>query len=123
MAKQRETTKASTGERSVTAERAQRLHRLLKLIAGAPQTRSSLIKRLKLDVRGFYRDLEVLREAGIEVHMYASKYVLEIPFKEAVNLLPFPDPHLTLGEAGILVKGTSKAHKKLREQLKQIVGG
>jgi hypothetical protein len=122
MAKQRAKSKPSS-ERSVTAERAQRLHRLLHLIASAPQTRSSLTKRLKLDVRGFYRDLEVLREAGIEVLMNASKYVLEINFKDAVNLLPFPDPHLTLGEAAVLVKGTTKAHKKLREQLKQIVSG
>lgn len=120
MAKQRAKSKASS-ERSVTAERAQRLHRLLHLIANAPQTRSSLTKRLKLDVRGFYRDLEVLRDAGIEVLMNAGKYVLEINFKDAVNLLPFPDPHLTLGEAAVLVKGTTKAHKKLREQLKQIV--
>jgi predicted DNA-binding transcriptional regulator YafY len=122
MAKQRAKSKSSS-ERSVTAERAQRLHRLLHLIANTPQTRSSLTKRLKLDVRGFYRDLEVLREAGIEVLMNAGKYVLEINFKDAVNLLPFPDPHLTLGEAAVLVKGTTKAHKRLREQLKQIVSG
>jgi predicted DNA-binding transcriptional regulator YafY len=122
MAKQRGKLKVGS-ERSVTAERAQRLHRLLNLIATAPQTRGLLIKRLKLDVRGFYRDLEVLREAGIEVQMNAGKYVLEFSFKEAVSLLPFPDPHLSLGEVAALVKGTTKAHKKLREQLKQIVNG
>jgi predicted DNA-binding transcriptional regulator YafY len=120
MIKKRVTTKAAA-ERSVTAERARRLHQLLKLLSGAPQTRSLLTKRLKLDIRGFYRDLEVLREAGIEVHMNARKYLLDLDFKKAVNLLPFPDPHLTLGEAALLVKGTSKAHRKLRELLKQIV--
>jgi predicted DNA-binding transcriptional regulator YafY len=120
MAKKRVTPKAGS-ERSVTAERAHRLHQLLKLVAQVPQTRSSLTKRLKLDVRGFYRDLEVLREAGIEVDMNAGKYTLDISFKDAVNLLPFPDPHLTLGEAAVLAKGSTKANKKLREQLKTIV--
>jgi predicted DNA-binding transcriptional regulator YafY len=122
MAKKRVTPKASH-ERSVTAERAARLHQLLKLLADSPQSRSALIKRLKLDVRGFYRDLEVLREAGIEIHMNTSKYSLDIGFKEAVDLLPFPDPHLTLGEARALVKGSTKAHKKLREQLNMVLKG
>ncbi|MFL5242759.1 MAG: hypothetical protein ACJ8FY_11680 [Gemmataceae bacterium] len=120
MIKKRVPMKAA-GERSVTAERAHRLHRLLSLLARAPQSRTFLTKRLKLDIRGFYRDLEVLREAGIEVHLNARKYVLGLGFKKAVDLLPFPDPHLTLGEAAILVKGPSKAHRKLREQLKEII--
>ena len=121
MAKKHTATQAS--ERSVTSERARRLYRLLKLLAASPQTRSTLIKRLKLDIRGFYRDLEALRESGIEVRMAAQRYSLEQHFNESVQLLPFPDPHFTLGDATILAKGPSKAHRKLREELNRILKG
>src|SRR5258708_13733687 len=116
MIKKRVTTKAAA-ERSVTAERARRLHQLLNLLSGPPQTRSLLTKRLKLDIRGFYRDLEVLRESGIQVNMNALKYVLDLDFKRAANLLPFPPPHLTLAEPTLSVTGTRNATRKPRNQL------
>ena len=51
---------------SLTSLRAARLYRLLTLLGTGPQTRGFLLRRLKLDVRGFYRDLEetALRAAG-----------------------------------------------------------
>jgi hypothetical protein len=36
--------------------------------------------------------------------------------------LPFPDPHLTLGEAQQLAKGRSAAHGKLKKQIADITG-
>jgi predicted DNA-binding transcriptional regulator YafY len=107
--------------RTVTAERAARLYRLLKLLGNGSQTRTSLTRRLRLDVRGFYRDLELLRAAGISVPLTNRRYGLTETVEAATASLPFPDPHLVLGEAIHLAKGRSQAHRKLRALVRQIV--
>jgi hypothetical protein len=126
---------------TVTSERAARLHKMLKLLGTGAKTRAALIRRLKLDVRGFYRDLELLRGAEIDVlftdglyslgepldaanipvSLQERGYVLEADVDTAVSRLPFPDPHLTLGEAQLLAKGRSAAHKKMKQQIDQIM--
>ena len=75
---------------------------------------------MRLGVRGFYRDLEVLRDVGIVVHLAKGKYFLEEEADNAIERLPFPDPSLSLGEARQLAKGRSAVHKKLRALLEQI---
>jgi hypothetical protein len=107
--------------KAVTAERAARLHHLLKLLVRGPQTRDRLVQRLRLDVRGFYRDLELLRESGIDLPLVDRRYVLRGKIVDAVARLPFPDPHLTLGEAMALAKGRSPTHRKLKAQIEAIV--
>jgi predicted DNA-binding transcriptional regulator YafY len=120
MAKPRKSTPASSA-RSVTAERAARLYRLLQLVAAGPQTRQALIRRLRLDVRSFYRDLELLRTAGILLELHKHRYTLPDDARSAVDRLPFPDPGVTLGEARQLAKGRTAAHRKLRSQIARIV--
>src|SRR5688572_14701054 len=105
----------------VSSERAARLYRLLSFLGAGPQTRSSLTRRLRLGIRGFYRDLEVLRAVGIQVELANGRYHLVEEVTQAIERLPFPDPGLTLGEARELSRGRSKAHKKIREQLERIV--
>lgn len=105
---------------SVSLERATRLHRLVELLGDGPRTRAQVLSKLKIDIRTFYRDLELLRECRIDVTLDARKYALVPDVKDALNALPFPDPSLTLGEAQILAKGRSKIHAKLRDVLKQI---
>jgi predicted DNA-binding transcriptional regulator YafY len=104
----------------VTAERAARLYRLLRLLAKKPHTRDQLGAALHLGVRGFYRDLEALRAAEIEVLLKIGRYILVGKLADAIARLPFPDPGLTLGEATQLSKGRSQAHRKLKQQLLQI---
>ena len=104
----------------VTPERAGRLFRLLTLLGGGPQSRKTLTRRLRLGVRGFYRDLEVLREVGIPVILLNGKYALAEDAGRAIERLPFPDPGLTLGEARQLARGRNDAHKKIRKQLDKI---
>jgi hypothetical protein len=94
----------------------------LHLLRGRPQSRAALTRRLHLDIRGFYRDLELLRAAGIAVALRDQRYVLGESLPKAVNRLPFPDPHLTLGEAKELAKGRTSAHRKLKQQLALILG-
>jgi hypothetical protein len=95
---------------------------MLTLLGEGPQTRAGLIRRLGLGVRGFYRDLEVLRAVGIIVDLVKGRYALTLKLKEALERLPMPDPGLTLGEARLLAKGKSKAHRKLQGQIAQVVG-
>jgi hypothetical protein len=116
MAKKR----AASAITSVTPDRAGRLFRLLTLLGTGPQTRTNLTRRLRLGVRGFYRDLEVLRQVGIRVALVNSKYVLTEDAASAIDRLPFPDPGLTLGEARQLARGKLSAHRKIREQLVKI---
>jgi hypothetical protein len=108
--------------KTVTAERAGRLYQLLKLVGAKPRTRDELRRRLRLDIRGFYRDLELLRTAGIELVLVKRRYVLQEPVAEVLARLPFPDPRLTLGEAMQLARGRTKAHRKLKEQIAAIEG-
>lgn len=117
----RKRTTAAPAAKAVTAERAARLYRLLRLLAAGPQTRGTLTRRLRLDVRGFYRDLELLRSAGIDLPLVNRRYTLAEDVDDAVARLPFPDPHLTLGEARQLAKGRTKAHQKLKAQVSQII--
>jgi hypothetical protein len=105
----------------VTAERAARVYRLLKLLGAGPQPRTTLIRRLRLDIRGFYRDLELLRASKIDVPLKNQRYTLTGSVKKAIARLPFPDPHLTLGEARELSKGRSPAHRKLKSQVNRII--
>jgi len=105
---------------AVTLERAARLHCLLHLLRATPRPRDWLKNRLSLDVRGFYRDLELLRSCGISVPLNEGCYILEGSVSDAVARLPFPDPRLTLGEAVQLARGRTTAHRKLKEQLARI---
>jgi predicted DNA-binding transcriptional regulator YafY len=105
---------------SVSVERAVRLYRLLKLLGAGPRSREALRKRLRLDARGFYRDLGLLRDCGIHVSSSNHLYRLEDEFRQALVRLPFPDPGLTLGEAQQVARGRTTAHRKLKEQIAQI---
>ncbi|GIW81298.1 MAG: hypothetical protein KatS3mg105_3105 [Gemmatales bacterium] len=120
MARKRATPKSSVAK-TVTAERAARLYRLLTLLASGPQTRTTLIRKLRLDVRGFYRDLGLLRSCGIDLPLIKHRYHLAENIEQASARLPFPDPHLSLGEAIQLAKGRTAVHRKLKEQIARIV--
>ena len=112
---------ASSAGKAVTLERATRLYRLVEFLADGPRTRKALLQRLKIDIRTFYRDLELLRDCRIGIALAKRKYTLETEPKAARLALPFPDPGLTLGEAQELAKGRGKVQAKLRDLLKAIV--
>jgi hypothetical protein len=122
MATTKRRTPSRAASKAVTAERAARLVRLLQFLGTGPQTRTALARRLRLDVRSFYRDLELLRGTGIPLVLSNHRYALAEPAEAAIARLPFPDPHLTLGEARQLAKGRSAAHRKLQELIGQIAG-
>jgi predicted DNA-binding transcriptional regulator YafY len=106
---------------AVTAERFARLVRLVRALTKKGQTREQLTKQLALDVRGFYRDLELLRAVGIAVVLEGGEYSLREPEEEVLSRLPFPDPHLSLGEARQLARGKSRNHLALQEKIQQLL--
>jgi len=93
------------------------LYKLLQLLSAGPQTRAVLTEHLGLEVRGFYRDLEVLRLAGIPVRIENGRYHLDEDAATATARLPYPDPGLTYGEMLQLARGKSTLHIRLREQI------
>jgi hypothetical protein len=105
---------------AVSLERATRLYRMLTLLGQGAQSRATLVRRLRLGIRGYYRDLEILRAVGIVVSFSDGKYHLSEELAPAIERLPFPDPNLNLGEARQLARGRSRAHKKIREHLQRI---
>src|SRR5262245_55611556 len=107
----------------VTPERFTRLFKLVEFLRDGPRGRDLLTVHLGLDVRGFYRDLEVLRAFGIEVSLKESQYALVADADAALAQLPYPDPHLTLGEVRQLAKGKTAAHRKMQEQIERFQSG
>jgi predicted DNA-binding transcriptional regulator YafY len=110
---------------TLTPLRAARLYRLLTLLGDGAQTRNFLLRRLRLDVRGFYRDLEALRALGIEVVTTGdeARYALMGELDDALEKLPFPDPGLTVRDALQLSVGSSAAHRKLKQRVNSFRSG
>ena len=107
---------------AVTAQRAARLYRLLSLTAEKAQTRTALLRKLRVDLRGFYRDLEMLRSLGIGIPADGDRYQLLGTLDDALARLPFPDPGLSLREALLLCNGRTDAHRKLRTRVNTFIG-
>ena len=115
--------KASSGKRRrarVSAARAGRLFRLLKLVSAAPVPRAVLLKKLRLGMRTFYRDVDLLRACGVLVDVDGEGYRLLGSLHDALNVLPFPDPELTFGDVEVLLKGRSPTHQKIKQLFQRI---
>jgi len=107
---------------AITAERAGRLYRILALLGTGPQTRAALIAAIEIDIRGFYRDLETIRQLGVVLTNQSQQYQLGESLDTALARLPFPDPQLNLLEVMQLVEGRTAAHRKLRASLEAFIG-
>jgi hypothetical protein len=115
--------KVEAASLTLTAQRAARLYRLLTLLGDGPQTRQQLLRRMKIDIRGFYRDLEALRGLAIEVTTGDdNRYALLVDLDTALARLPFPDPGLNFRDVQQLAKGETAAHRKLKQRINSIVG-
>ncbi len=108
---------------AVTLERASRLAKLLKLISKTARPRDVLLAKLRLDVRGFYRDVKALRDRGVILSVDGHEYLLAEDLDDARGKLIAPDPLLTVADLRALGKGHTDAHKKLRRLYDALVGG
>ena len=103
---------------TLTSQRAARLYKLLALLGDGPQTRRILLSRLKIDVRGFYRDLEALRGHRIEIGLGPdNRYTLPLKLDDALARLPYPDPGLSVRDVLQLCNGSTAAHRKLKQSV------
>lgn len=108
----------------LTPTRVSRLYRFLTAISSTPQLRTTLLRKLGLDLRGFYRDLETLRALGIDIRADGEgRYALSVPLEDALGRLPLPNPGLNLRDAMQLIRGVSSAQSKLKENLDALLNG
>ena len=106
----------------ITLARASRLHRLVAILAEASRDREALLAQLRVGLRTFYRELELLRRCGIKVRLEAKRYTLRTTAAEAEGRLPFPDPQLSFAEMAELARGPGEAARRLADLLAQVVG-
>lgn len=116
------TAKTIDDKSPITRDRAVRVCKMLTLLSDGPQRRETLIKKLKLNERGFYRELEFLRSHGIAVDPDGNRYHLLCDLDSALAKLPVPDLKLNIREALLLAKGPTSAHRKLQTHLNQLLG-
>jgi hypothetical protein len=107
---------------TLTSPRAARLYRLLTLLDAGPQLRDKLLKSLKIDVRGYYRDLEYLRSLGITVNVDGTRYSLVGALDAALARLPFPDAGLSIHDALVLARGSTDVHRRFRRRVETMLG-
>ncbi len=102
--------------------RVARLYKLLNMLSDAPRTRTMLLKRLKVNLRAFYRDLHSLRDLGIEIDSTEESYALKTPLTRSLQLLPFPDPNLSFEDMLTLAEGRGEASRKVRARIASVTG-
>ena len=82
----------------ITLQRAPRLHRLVWYLAETPRSRDQILSHLKIGLRTFYRELELLKRCGVKVRHQSKLYTLLATAEQAEGRLPFPDPLLSFAE-------------------------
>jgi predicted DNA-binding transcriptional regulator YafY len=110
--------KQPANDLNLTPSRAARLYKLLTVLDSAPHTRLAIRRKLRVDTRGFYRDLDALRKLGIEIAADGDgRYSLCGTLEEALTRFPMPDPGLNVREALQLVNGVASAQQKLKRKV------
>jgi hypothetical protein len=105
----------------ITLQRAARLHRLVRVLATSPQNRASLLSDLRIGLRTFYRELELLKRCGVKIRHKNKLYDLVPTAAEALGRLPFPDPQLSFAEMAELAQCPCPAGKRLAELLASVI--
>jgi hypothetical protein len=105
----------------ITLQRAARLHRLVRYLSGGPRNRSAILSELRVGLRTFYRELELLARCGVKVRHKAKLYHLMATAAEAEGRLPFPDPQLSFAEMAELAVCDCAAGRRLAELLAAVI--
>lgn len=113
----------STAKRAhISRDRAGRLYKLLKALANDPASRAQLLKSFKVGLRTFFREIDFLRECGVQIETGEFGYTPITSIDDALLQLPFPDPDLSFGDVVALMKGRSPSHQTLRHLFNQVCG-
>ena len=106
----------------LTPVRANRLCKMLLALGHGPQLKDVLVKKLKVEERGFFRDLRLIRQLGINVTANDNRYLLTMSLDDALEKLPLPDLKLSLRDALTLSHGQSPTHRRVRKKLEALIG-
>jgi hypothetical protein len=87
----------------------------------APRTRSVILSELRIGLRTFYRELELLKKCGVKVRHKHKLYHLLPTAAEALGRLPFPDPQLSFAEMAELAVCDCGAGRRLADLLAAVV--
>ena len=105
----------------ISLQRAARLHRLVRFLTVSPRARSAILSALRVGLRTFYRELELLKKCGVKVRYRQKMYHLLPSAAEALGRLPFPDPQLSFAEMAELAACNCPAGRRLGEMLAAVV--
>ena len=105
---------------AMTPQRASRIYRLVTLLTDDQMGRRTLVSRLRVGVRTFYRDLSYLRVRQVRVDAAGDRYAIRGGLTDALGKLIFPDPKLSFTEAMQLAKGRGSGARKLKDLVKQV---
>jgi hypothetical protein len=105
----------------ITLPRAARLHRLVKFLAGAPRARNGILSELRIGLRTFYREIELLNRCGVTIRHKGKLYHLTPTADAAEGRLPFPDPQLSFAEMAELASCDCPAGRRLAALLDSVV--
>jgi hypothetical protein len=105
----------------ITLQRAARLHRLVRFLAEAPRDRMAVLSELRIGVRTFYREWELLRRCGVKVRQRSRLYSLLTTAEQAEGRLPFPDPQLSFAEMAELAQCDCAAGRRLGALLAEVI--
>jgi hypothetical protein len=105
----------------ITLNRAARFHRLVTYLGLSPRSRMDILAHLKIGLRTFYRELDLLRRCGVKVRHKKKLYHLLTTAAEAEGRLPFPDPQLSFAEMAELAQCDCPAGHRLAELLASVV--
>jgi hypothetical protein len=102
-------------------QRAARLHRLVRFLAEAPRNRAAILSELRIGLRTFYRELELLKRCGVKVRFRTKVYTLSATVEQAEGRLPFPDPQLSFAEMAELAQCDCPAGRRLAALLAEVI--
>ncbi len=105
----------------ITLQRAARLHRLVRFLAENPRARNAILSELRIGLRTFYRELELLNRCGVKIRHKNKLYLLLPTAKEAEGRLPFPDPQLSFAEMAELSACECAAGRRLAALLAAVI--
>ncbi len=105
----------------ITLQRAARLNQFVRFLAESPRPRKTILNELRMGLRTFYRELELLNRCGVKVRHKNRMYHLVPTPAEAEGRLPFPDPQLSFAEMAELAGCDCRAGRRLAELLAAVV--
>lgn len=105
----------------ITLGRAARLHRLVMLLAEGPRSREAVLDALRIGLRTFYRELELLKRCGVKIQHRNKAYTLQATAAQAEGRLPFPDPQLSFAEMQELARCPGDAGRRLAALLESVI--